>query len=148
MKIDLCEIFGVEEGEEFRISHEKCRGFIYKVKDNCLKVRLEDKKDWWYADFSLNRINEIAEITKLPKRKEFTDDELCILRNIDKDFEWIARDYHNNSQKLFTEKPEKNRFKNWLTDGKYITFNAYNHLFQSIQWEDEEPVCIDDYVER
>lgn len=147
MKIDLCKVFGVEEGEEFKINHEKCRELIYKVKDNCLKVRFDDKKDWWYADFSLNRINEIAGITKLPKRKEFTDDELCILRNIDKKFKWIARDI-NNEMMAFDEKPHKNQGGWVLYDGDYRYIQLFNHLFHSIQITDEEPVRIDDYVER
>jgi hypothetical protein len=37
--IDLCKIFGVEEGEEFKIEHISCEGLIYKIQDNCLKRR-------------------------------------------------------------------------------------------------------------
>lgn len=141
--IDLCKIFGVEEGEEFKFgTHPDC--YNYRIISN--RLSYYDKK-WFESSRSLNELANI-EVIKLPKKKEFTDDELCILRNADKKLKWIARDYHNNSLKLFTEKPQKNRFKNWLTDGAYRTFDAYNHLFNSITSEDEEPVFIDDYVER
>lgn len=145
MKINLCKIFGVEEGEEFKINHEKCREFIYKVKDNCLKVRFDDKKDWWYADFSLNRINEIAGITKLPKKKEFGDDELFLFKKVNKEYEWCARD-KNGTLYLYEKKPYK-KGDIWYHDISE-SFNCYNHLFNSILWEDEEPVYIPDYVER
>ena len=107
MKIDLCKLFNVEEGEEFKIKHISCEGLIYKIQDNCLKRRQQDSKNFTSSGFGINKINEITNIIKLPKKKEFTDDELCILRNIDKKYKWIARDKSGNLC-IFDEKPNKN----------------------------------------
>ena len=35
-----------------------------------------------------------------------------------------------------------------VTHSDFIELNCYNNLFNSIHWEDEEPIRIDDYVER
>ena len=148
MKIDLCKIFGVEEGEEFRIEHISCEGLIYMIQNNCLKRRHINGENFMDSSFSINKINEITKIIKLPKKKQFTDDELCILRNIDKGYKWIARD-DDGKLCIYTEKPLKRETVWTATKNAYITeFYCFNHLLNSIQWEDEEAVFIDDYVER
>ena len=94
--LDLCKIFGVEKGEKFKIDgYEDIyfieNGYLYYIGD------YGEKKSY------LN-INDVAgkNVIKLPKKKEFTDDELCVLKNIDKKYKWIARDkvdrdeYDNN----------------------------------------------------
>ena len=140
--LDLCKIFGVEEGEEFKIDgYEDIyfieNGYLYYIGD------YGEKKSY------LN-INDVAgkNVIKLPKIKEFTDDELCILRNIDKKYKWIARD-ESGSLCIFDEKPKKSE-EMWdnVTHSDFIELNCYNNLFNSINWEDEEPIYIDDYVER
>lgn len=90
----------------------------------------------------------LPEPYKLPKKKQFSQDELCILRNIDKKYKWIARD-ESGSLCIFDEKPKKSE-EMWdnVICSDFIELNCYNHLFNSIQWEDEEPIRIDDYVER
>ena len=148
MKIDLCKLFGVEEGEEFKIKHISCEGLIYKIQDNCLKRRQQDSKNFTSSGFGINKINEITNIIKLPKKKQFTYDELCILRNIDKKYKWIARD-KNSDLTIFAEKPCKlTEIWDFAAGSAYSEIYYHNHLFNSIQWEDEEPVFIDDYVER
>ena len=140
--LDLCKIFGVEEGEKFKIDgYEDIylieNGYLYYIGD------YGEKKSY------LN-INDVAgkNVIKLPKIKEFTDDELCILRNIDKKYKWIARDKSGNLC-IFDEKPNKNE-EIWdnVIRSDFIELNCYNSLFNSIQWEDNEPVYIDDYVNR
>ena len=140
--LDLCKIFGVEEGEKFKIDgYEDIylieNGYLYYIGD------YGEKKSY------LN-INDVAgkNVIKLPKIKEFTDDELCILRNIDKKYKWIARDKSGNLC-IFDDKPNKNE-EIWdnVIRSDFIELNCYNSLFNSIQWEDNEPVYIDDYVNR
>ena len=149
MKIDLCKLLGVEEGEEFKIySYEAIyfiqNGYLYFIGD-------------YGEQKSFLNINVVVgkNIIKLPKKKEFTDDELCVLKNIDKKYKWIARDkvckdeyddYGNLN--IYLGKPNNKSTVSWLPSDIYCEFHGYNHLFQSIQWEDEEPVYIDDYVER
>jgi hypothetical protein len=138
--IDLCKIFGVEEGEEFVLKHKEYRQ-VYKVSNNTLLGKSSYSEKFYRSDVT---INNLCEVIKLPKKKEFTDDELCILRNIDKKYKWIARD-ENGSLCLYYQKPKKSGYQ-W--DGKYKVIEMFDHLFNSILWEDEEPVYIDDYVER
>ena len=146
--LDLCKIFGVEKGEKFKIDgYEDIyfieNGYLYYIGD------YGEKKSY------LN-INDVAgnNVIKLPKKKEFTDDELCVLKNIDKKYKWIARDkvdrdeYDNyGNLNIYLGKPNKSTVS-WLPSDEYCEFHAYNHLFQSIKWEDEEPVYVGDYVER
>ena len=142
MKIDLCKLLGVEEGEEFKLSKSD---LTHRINNNKLEVLYEGL--WGYTAIAFNKV-ATSEITKLPKKKEFTDDELCILRNIDKKYKWIARDESGNLC-IFVSKPNKNE-EIWenMIHSDYIEFHCYNHLFNSIKWEDEEPIYIDDYVER
>ena len=145
--LDLCKLFGVEEGEEFKFCEY---GDIYFIQNGYLYFINSTKKK------SSLSINDVVgkNIIKLPKKKEFTDDELCVLKNIDKKYKWIARDkvdrdeYDNyGNLNIYLGKPNKSTVS-WLPSDEYCEFHAYNHLFQSIKWEDEEPIYIDDYVER
>ena len=146
MKIDLCKLLGVEEGEEFTRDDSKIY-YKYRVYNNRIQHFDEVLKIWDYSTLTVNAL-VTSEIIKLPKKKEFTDDELCILRNIDKRYKWVARDKSVNLC-IFDDKPNKNE-ETWenMIHYEYIEFHCYNHLFNSIQWEDEEPIYIDDYVER
>jgi hypothetical protein len=145
--IDLCKVFGVEEGEEFKFKLGEAY-YKYIISCNELVYYDENKKEWVKSCKPII-INDLPKlnIIKLPKRKEFTDDELCILRNIDKESKWIARDESNNLY-VYKNKPTKiNRY--WDVEyGERQRLKVFSHLFKSIQWEDEEPVYIDDYVER
>ena len=143
MKIDLCKLFGVEEGEEFNIEGF---GIKYRIYNNRLECYDANFKEWIYSTLGFNKLIA-SEIIKLQKKKEFTDNELFILKNIDKKYKWIAKD-KNGLIVTFVSKPIKTeRF--WNDDVPYASLEAIkNSLFNSIQWEDDEPVCIDDYVTR
>ena len=145
--LDLCKIFGVAEGEEFKVNGKDT---IYFITDNILQYKINS----YHSKVSNLKVNEIIKITKLPKKKQFTDDELCILRNIDKKYKWIARDkvdrdeYDNyGNLNIYLGEPNKSTVS-WLPSDEYCEFHAYNHLFQSIKWEDNELIYIDDYVNR
>ena len=150
--LDLCKLFGVEEGEEFKLVSDNSES-KYIIVDNILNLVIGNRP--YVSELTINDINAYKlKIIKLPKKKEFTDEELCILRNIDKKYKWIARDkvdrdeYDNyGNLNIYLGKPNKSTVS-WLPSDEYCEFHAYNHLFQSIKWEDEEPVYIDDYVER
>ena len=145
MKIDLCKLLGVEEGEEFKL---KLFGAIgkYRLKNGKLEYYDDFINKWVESTISMNDILE-SEIIKLPKKKEFTDDELVIMRNFPSGFDWITRDKSGNVY-IFEKKPSKNEYGCWGNGDDYCILVIFNHLFQSILWEDEEPVYIDDYVER
>ena len=151
MKIDLCKLFGVEEGEEFKL---KLFGGIgkYRLKNGKLEYYDDFINKWVESTISMNHILD-SDIIKLPKKKQFTDDELCILRNIDKKYKWIARDKSGDIFG-FEEKPKKDKYV-WLCEeydyclDNTCCIDGFNQsLFDQILWEDEEPIRIDDYVER
>lgn len=77
-----------------------------------------------------------------PAKKEpewtFTEDEKVILRNLPEEYKWIARD-ESGDLMVYKVKSEKGSicWGRGLTD--FEMFCVFNHLFQSIKWEDEEP---------
>ena len=140
--LDLCKLFGVEEGEEFKFCEY---GDIYFIQNGYLYFIDIDS----IGKKSCLNINNVVgkNIIKIPKKKEFTDDELCILRNIEKKYKLIAKDSSGDVW-IYADKPKKGNM-NWncFCDCKLLDM-IKNSLFTGIKWEDEEPVYIDDYVNR
>ena len=93
--------------------------------DDCEKCKL----NWLKA--------EHKELIKL------SDAERVILENIDKKFKWITRD-GDGSLYVSKIKPSKD-YEIWR-DGDSEPFVSYNHLFQFIKWEDENPYNIEELL--
>ena len=150
MKIDLCKLLGVEEGGEFNIEGF---GIKYRIYNNRLECYDANFKEWIYSTLGFNKLIA-SEIIKLPKKKEFTDNELYILKNIDKKYKWIARDKSGLictfvSKPIKTEKLWSDGWSNSNNGASFASLEAIkNSLFTEIKWEDEEPIYIDEYVER
>ncbi len=149
MKIDLCKLFGVEEGEEFKVEGF---GIKYRIYNNRLECYDANFKEWIYSTLGFNKLIA-SEIIKLPKKKQFSQDTLNFFKYIDKKFEWIARDKSGDIF-AFEEKPKKDKYV-WLCeeydyclDNTCCIDGLNQSLFNEILWEDEEPIYIDDYVER
>ena len=130
MKIDLCKLLGVEEGEEFKRDDSKIY-YKYRVCNNKIQHFDEVLKIWEYSTLSINAL-VTSEIIKLPKKKQFTDDELCILRNIESEINTLGRNI--NGTIYVTSDYGKSYLK------------LFNNLFQSLDIGEE--IIIDDYVER
>ena len=130
MEIDLCKLFNVEEGEEFGI---KLFGVIdkYRIKNGRLEYYDDFINKWVESTISMNHILD-SEIIKIPKKKQFTDDELCILRNIKSEINTLGRNI--NGTIYVTSDYGKSYLK------------LFNNLFQSLDIGEE--IIIDDYVER
>ena len=141
--IDLCRLLGVEEGEEFKFEGYE---YTYIIKKQFLYILNEDR----YSHLEVNDLIN-KEIIKLPKKKEFTDNELCIFRLIPKEYEWCARD-KSKTLFLYKNKPIKdNSFIGMWIDSNAdnsLNLKAFSHLFQSISYKDEEPIYIPDYAVR
>lgn len=113
-----------------------------------------------YNDDLTSKINNKLDIVKVYKdftfkeilweRKEklhLTDDEIIILRNIDKRFKYIARN-GDNRLCLYEKIPTKIRYV-WMIDNIYekiIDFSMYSHLFKLIKCTDEKPYLIEDLL--
>ena len=151
MKIDLCKLFGVEEEEEFKL---KLFGTIgkYRLKNGKLEYYDDFINKWVESTISMNHILD-SDIIKLPKKKQFSQDTLNFFKMIDKKYKWIAKDKSGDIFG-FEEKPKKDKYV-WLCEeydyclDNTCCIDGFNQsLFDQILWEDEEPIRIDDYVER
>lgn len=71
---------------------------------------------------------------------KLSDVEKVILENI-KRYEWIARDLIDNNLYLYKCKPYKSN-NEWSSPVKVCEFDQFNHLFQFVKWEDDEPYNI------
>ena len=130
MKKDLCRLFGVEEGEEFKLVSDNSES-KYIIVDNILNLVIGNRP--YVSELTINDINAYKlKIIKLPKKKQFTDDELCILRNIESEINTLGRNI--NGTIYVTSDYGKSYLK------------LFNNLFQSLDIGEE--IIIDDYVER
>ena len=155
MKIDLCRLFGVEEGEEFILETKDgwFNDLKYKIENNIIKVATIKYSDYSQSSFKLNEFVYIEKIIKLPKKKKFSQDTLNFFKCVDKKYKWIAKDKSGDIFG-FEEKPKKDKYV-WLCeeydyclDNTCCIDGLNQSLFNEILWEDEEPIYIDDYVER
>ena len=143
MKIDLCKLFGGEEGEEFNIEGF---GIKYRIYNNRLECYDANFKEWIYSTLGFNKLIA-SEIIKLPKKKEFSQDTLNFFKCIDKRWRYIAKD-KNGTISAFGSKPTKKE-RCWLNYEGFDCLDVFkDSLFDEIKWEDEEPIYIDEYVER
>ena len=99
-----------------------------------------------FIDFDIMKVYKDYTCKKLLwERKEkpkLTEDEKAILRNLPKDYKWIARDL-SGMVYIFIERPEKGQ-DIWYGCGQPMI--PFYHLFQFIQWEDEEPYSIEELL--
>lgn len=122
-----------------------------------LADRVEDEKEFYISTFTnpyfFNteglmrtkdhqtefRVNTILEYSvSLKKPIVFTEDEKVILKNLPPDFKWITRDA-SNWLYVYTNKPAKTS-ELWEADmGDMENVTVYDHLFDSVQWSDDEP---------
>lgn len=77
---------------------------------------------------------------------KLTHDEYVVLKNIDKKYQWIVRD-KNNDIFVYKHKPKKSDICCWYSDN-WVSFIEFNHLFQFVKWEDEEPYNIKDLLDN
>lgn len=90
-----------------------------------------------YKDYTCKEL--LWERKETPK---LTEDEKVILRNLPKEYKWIARDL-SGMVYIFIEKPEKGQAI-WYGFGQPMI--PFYHLFQFIKWEDEEPYSIEELL--
>lgn len=87
---------------------------------------------------------EVVDLT-LPKECQFSENEKTILRGLGNEWKWLARD-KSGLLCVYTHKPLKSSNGYFCTQGSYAFFDTFGHLFQSIQWTDEEPVEIEKVI--
>ncbi len=101
--------------------------------------------------YSDNFLNQEVEVIKLTKRERIILDSLCA------EWKYIVRD-EDNRLFLFDEKPDKyipdnnddDDFGSWLKNGGKIHCLEFPfcHMFDFVEWEDEEPCLIEDLLKE
>lgn len=76
---------------------------------------------------------------------KITDDEKAILRSLPKKYKWIARNEYDWLC-VYTNKPTRCDIMCNSCDGYRYWIDIFNHLFQFIKWEDEEPYSIEELL--
>lgn len=102
------------------------------------------RKNCVYRDCDKCELNWLkAEHKEKPKLKEA---ERVILENIDKEYKWIVRNEGGHLM-VFECKPKKGTdFWHTDDDGYYTNIRPFNHLFQFIKWEDDQPYNIEELL--
>lgn len=96
--------------------------------ENCVDCRLE-----WFKQEHKEKI-------------KLSEAEKVILENIDTKYGWIARDEEGELY-VYQNKPAKSAY-DWREWEGEIEISVFNHLFQFIKWEDEEPYNIQELLEE
>lgn len=138
--------------------------YLYHCNNSAKFLNLDYDAILWIRNFdeNLKRIDDLNEfdIMKVYKdytckellweRKEkpkpnpkLTEDEKVILRNLPKRYKWISRD-ENGLIYINKHKPNKGLHL-WGACGG-VPILLFPHLFQFIQWEDEEPYSIEELL--
>lgn len=78
---------------------------------------------------------------------KLTDDEKAILRSLPKEYKWIARNV-GDWLCIYTNKPTRDNIMWNSCDGYKYWIDIFNHLFQFIKWEDEEPYSIEELLKN
>jgi len=142
----IAKMLGVEIGEEFMVGGTNYKIDVDKgilVKDYITKKYREleiQYTDNIYAQLILGKYT----IQKLPKKPKLTEAEKIILENLPKEHKWIARD-KNGKIYTYTNKPKKIEIV-WSDNVDCEGITIFNHLFQFIKWEDEEPYNIEELL--
>ena len=80
------------------------------------------------------------------EKPQLNEDEKAILRNIDKEYKWIARD-DDGLLCVYKEKPTKDDYDGWNDSAfSFASLWAFDNLFQFIKWEDDEPYSIEELL--
>lgn len=90
-----------------------------------------------YKDYTFKEL-----LWERKEKPKLTEDEKVILRNVPKEYKWFARDI-DDCLYIYENKPEKG-ISIWEASGLPMT--SFDHLFQFIKWEDEEPYLIEDLL--
>ena len=80
-----------------------------------------------------------------PKEYQFSANEKTILRSLNEKWKWLARD-KDGILYVYTHRPIRSGENYTFSDGSWEKFNTFGHLFQSIQWTDDEPVEIEKVI--
>lgn len=102
------------------------KGSTYIVKDKILSYICKDGK----IEETTRNYNEVIrmDFTEIP---QFTPNELTLMKLIDEEYTWIARDKDND---LFAHEEEPSLGSNFFSGGgNSIELNCFSHVFTTIK---------------
>lgn len=131
-------------------------GEMRTVKGTSLFDCFEPASDLSYYDENLihvraEELNIVEVFRSIWKREDLTitSAEKVLLKNIDKNFKYIARN-RDSTMFVYGDKPEKEVgiLNMWIRrpDSYIANLAVYVHLFPMVKWEDEEPWLIEDLL--
>jgi hypothetical protein len=95
----------------------------------------------------IEKLEKCANVSSMSKNGLLTEDERVILRNLDKNWKWIARD-KCGMLVCYENKPEKLECSWWDRFAPYETITPFEHLFKFIKWEDDKPYNIEELLKE
>jgi len=135
------ELQGYKDDMRFGSKHEP--GYINLDNFDIMKV--------YPSILALTDINVAQQ--PLWERKEtprLTNDEIAILRNMDKKYKWIARDIFDKLY-IYKDEPDKTSY-GWRahrpsTMEIWASLKPFDHLFDEITYSDKKPININDLLD-
>lgn len=128
---DEIKNMSIDEMAEFLRRYDKCR-------DCCFEIETCKCNDCQKG---------VLDYLKRGIKPALSEAERVILENIDKDYKWIARD-KDKGLFVYAKKPSKNN--TWWVNESYskggVSVYLFNHLFQFITWQDNEPYNIEELL--
>jgi hypothetical protein len=147
---EIAKMLGVEIGEEFMLDQEENQ-YTYRFVENGVEYYKDD--EWRVDKLAFHSIvSGILKVKKLPPKPKpiLTEDEKAVLRNLPKQYKWIARDKHEDNLCVFLDKPRKRQglgLRQWVALNP-SRFDLFSHLFQFIKWEDATPYNIEELLKE
>ena len=107
--------------------------------ENLTRINQDENYDIMkvYKDYTLTDL-----LWERKEKPQLNEDEKVILRSLPKEYKWITRDL-SGMVYIFIERPEKGQAI-WYGCGQPMI--PFYHLFQFIQWEDDEPYSIEELL--
>lgn len=132
--------------------NEICRAIYDMNFDSCDFIKKYILREKQCKDMACSRCcQETKEWLEQEYKPPITEDEKIILKYVDKEYKWIAREF-DNSLAIYKSKPFKGydeiaKDSTWLTkDNSYNWLGLAHDLFPFIKKDDEEPYNIEELL--
>lgn len=113
---------------------------LYEFKDDLKGISRNSDIVKVYEDYTLKKV-----LWERKEKPKITEGEKWLLGNLPDTHKYIARNKYTGLY-VYRDKPKKREI-NWnRLDDDSIPLCGFNHLFQFIKWEDEEPYLISDLL--
>ena len=140
---DLLNAMGLKVGDKVKLDifqNAELEIMCNKNGEFILKEKNKTFNDTWIISNLMD-----CEVTIIQPKPTLTEDEKVILRNLPKEYKWIARDNSSKSIIVCVNKPTK---IDGFIDGFGKMYNLpFYSLFQFIKWEDE-PYSIEELLKE